>query len=862
MRLLERETYLEVANELFEKTSRFQGHNLFISGEGGIGKSSLINCFVEQIECSVKILKGGCDFLFTPIPLGPLYDMAPCLSIPFNNELLSSEQNKNTLFNAFINELKSEKGATVLVFEDVHWADEATLDLIKFLSRRIHTVKCLLIVSYRENEILHKQLFKTILGEIPSGFLTKLRLKPLSEQAVKQLAQHTEHDFQEVFKLTKGNPFYVTEILAHYSEGIPENIKDTVLNVFYKKEEGIRRLWEMISIFPGRVNYELIESIEPDFYDSIEKCIVSGELINDGKYVFFKHELFRTAIENELSSLKKIRLNQKVLNYLLSSEVKQKDLSLVVHFAKNSQNGALVERYAPLAAEVAATQGSHMEASKLYLTALEYNSQGYDENLALLFEKAAYECYLTNQTKIAIEQQTQALEIWRKLGEKVKMATSLRFLSRLNWFEGNKAEAERFGLEAIQAINSDIPKREQALAYSNYSQLKMLAFENDLALEYGNLAVKLAEEIGDNEILSHAYNNIGTSLYLDDSSGLDYLNKSLHIAEENKYYEHVARAHTNIISIAVDRKDYDIAINHLNKALVYCDENDLHSWTYYMLIWKARYHFEIGEWDLADSISRELVKNESHPPIVRIGALTVLGRLLNRKGDFSGINYIQEAIDLAINTGEIQRVHPLVIALLEYEWITKDGTLVDRVLPIAQGLLRQIPSSRHLSELAFWLRKTERPFTTEKTWFWLFEYDMNCDFERASEQWKRLGAIYEYALSEYEQSIEQKFEAIKILDELGAQGVVDFLKQDLRSQGIKKIPRGPRAATRKNPAHLTRRQVQVLELLQDGLTNMEIADTLFISAKTVDHHVSAILSKLDVNTRQRAVAEAQILGIL
>jgi len=860
MELLERTEYLKTLNNLYNKLNSQGGHTIFILGEGGIGKSSLIDAFIKQLGHSTRILKGGCDFLFTPRPLGPLYDMVAHFSDGFK-ALLYSDSNKSMLFSAFLNELKSQNSPIVLIFEDIHWADEATLDLIKFLSRRVNSIYGLFIVSFRENEITHQHLFKTIYGEIPRNLVTKLKLKPLSEQAVKELAEDTNHDYKEVYRLTKGNPFYVTEILASYSDEIPENVKDTVLNVYYKQNETVRHLWEMISIFPGKVNYELIEEIEPDFYTSIENSIAAGILLNDGKHVFFKHELFRTAIENEISALNKIRLNQKVLDHLLSAKTVEKNFSLIVHFAKNSQNGEIVEKFAPLAAKSAALQGSHSEASKLYLTAIEYHDT-YNENLGRLYENAAYECYLTNQITKAIEAQKKALEIWKKFNEEVKIATSLRFLSRLNWFNGKREEAERFGIEAIEAIKEGFPISVKALAYSNYSQLKMLSFEKELAIEYGEKAIKLATEIGDKEILCHALNNVGAATYQEDPSGLTYLQKSLSIAKENDFQEHVARAYTNMVSISIEHKDYEYALKNLNEALVYCVENDLYSWNYYMLVWKARYHFELCEWAEAESIVKDIVSNPYHPAIIRMGSLTVLGRLLNRKGNFNGITYLQEAIDLAIDTNEIQRVLPLTIALLEYEWMTQDHSFSDKIIYVAQNLLKEIPHIRYYSELVYWLIKTKRPYVQVKQWHKLYEPDIKKDFNKAAEQWKSIGCKFEYALSIYQMSKESNYEALEILDEIGAKGALEFLKQDLRSKGVKNIPRGKRETTKNNPANLTNRQIDVLRLLKDGLTNLEIADSLFISAKTVDHHVSAILSKLEVDNRQKAVAEAEKLGIL
>ena len=98
-------------------------------------------------------------------------------------------------------------------------------------------------------------------------------------------------------------------------------------------------------------------------------------------------------------------------------------------------------------------------------------------------------------------------------------------------------------------------------------------------------------------------------------------------------------------------------------------------------------------------------------------------------------------------------------------------------------------------------------------------------------------------------------------EQLGASPLVAMVGRRLRERGIR-VPRGPRAATRANPAELTGRELDVLELLADGLRNAEIAERLFLSTRTVDHHVASIRRKLDAASRGQAVAEARRLGLL
>jgi predicted ATPase len=470
MKLLEREAYLDTMNRIYDGIKGSGGHTLFIAGEAGIGKTSLIKEFLNQVENKSHILTGGCDALFTPRPLGPLFDISASLSAEFQR-MLKSNTNRSALFNAFLEELKGKVHTTLLIFEDVHWADEATLDLIKYFARRVFQVNCLFIVTYRDDEIDRDLRLRAILGEIPAQLQTRLKIQRLSMASVKALAKTTPLKAEDLYRLTGGNPFYVTEILAHYSPGIPENIKDSILSVYSRQPDRVRNLWDQVSTLSGKIDIRMLELIVPNLYTEIEQCVKGGVLLMEENHLTFKHELFRKTIEEALTSYRRIQLNAKVLEVLLANHNGASDLTLIVHHAKNAHNIPVVAEYAPLAARDAAIHGAHSEAAKLYLTAIHY-SDSKSKPLADLYENYAYECYLTNQISNAIESQTKALSIWQDLGEKSKVGSSMRLLSRFYWFNGFREEAEKYGMAAIAELENESHLQEKARAYSNYAQLK------------------------------------------------------------------------------------------------------------------------------------------------------------------------------------------------------------------------------------------------------------------------------------------------------------------------------------------------------------------------------------------------------
>jgi ATP/maltotriose-dependent transcriptional regulator MalT len=868
MELLERDRYIEDLEAHYLQMENGNGHAVFLMGEAGIGKTSLLNSFVKRAEHSAIVYSGACDSLFTPRPLSPLFDISVQIGQNFT-DLLNDEKDRSLIFTTFIQKLSSSTKPVVLIFEDIHWADEATIDLIKFLARRIDRYRCLFLLTYRDGEIHSRHPLASLFGELPSGNFSKIVIHPFSKDVVNTLAAKKGYTSGEkLYTLTGGNPFYVMEILSNYDHHIPERVKDSILTVFNSKRDGTRALWEFLSILPSsRIELSIVKRIENEFADCIDDCMKAGVIVSRPGYLSFKHELFRLAIEESLPLYKRQHLHKKMLQIIHETLSNSSNLSQLVHHARYADERELVAKTAPQAAQRAALVGAHIEASKLYLTAIEYTDKE-DPSLAELYERHAYECYLTNQIATAITSQQNALDLWRKRKVSLKIGDTLRFLSRLWWFEGDQQKAITLALQAIEVLENGFPTRERAQAYSNYSQLYMLSDDLKNALLWGNKAIELATRMEDYEILSHALNNVGNSLLKQPSSereGEEKLNQSLLIALENGFQEHVARAYTNLLSSFVLIKQYKKAMDAFDAGLKYCEEHDLDLWTYYMLNCKVQLLLETGKWNEAETLARSLQSNPYHPIIVKVGVTVALARLEMRRGRIAEARpLLQEARTMAMPMNEAQRIVPVLAAELELYLITGEGLPLNEIRKAESTLFYEKNNSRHYSELAYWMRKCDIPLVDEKPVEFVkpFRLDIEGDWKAAAKAWKELGCSFEQALSLFYGDEESQKQALQILDELGAPAICERLKSKLRLMGVKNIPRGPRESTRSNPAQLTNRQIDVLVLLDEGLQNTEIANKLFISVKTVDHHISAILSKLGTNTRAKAVSEAKRLGIL
>ncbi|MDO6435149.1 LuxR C-terminal-related transcriptional regulator [Flavitalea sp. BT771] len=863
MELIERAGFLSLLKSKFDAIES-EGHCILVSGEAGIGKTSLIRAFCKEQKDECNIYLGTCDALFTPRPLAPLYDIVWQMGsdLPNNSENLADRAG---LFARILHELASQRRRTLIVFEDVHWADEATLDFIKFLARRITRIQCLFVLTYRDDEVNSFNQLRNVLGQLPPDSFTRMQLVPLSREAVEKMAEEKGYKGEDVYSISGGNPFYVNEILASYSLGVPENVKDSILSVYNRMDERSKQVWQVLSVLPTGLELKYLVQMDPAYATAIEPCLEARILLLQDGLVRFKHELYRRTIEVSLSPLLRVDLNKRILELFRENFEQNHETERIIHHAKNANEYDVVIQYAPLAAKQAAALGAHTEASKLYYTAIEYYQGSDKDKLLEFYEPYAYECYLTSRVKEAIVYQGKALRIWKERNDIEKMGNCMRFLSRLWWFSGNRKQAENYAFQAIEVLEDQPSSTVKAMAFSNLSQLKMMAHQAEECMAWGEKAIAIAKELGDEETLAHALNNIGTMQMKTLSSrqqGIDMLRQSLEIALRNSFHEHAARAYTNLGSVNVVLKNYAMAGEALETGIQYCEEKDLGSWMAYMLATKARMLLETGHWQEASRIAGNLLKNESLTSIVKIGALSVMARIKMRSGDANVLPLLMEAKEKAFDTMELQRIIPALAAFLEYEWLTGKVFIEDEAIGRTVEMIGQSGNMYETNEFAFWLLKARKQCMEVPEPFEGYQLQDPAAAARAVGIWGQMGCPYEQALALFEGGEEDKGKALTAVRKLGANAVYEKLKREMRTSGIRSIPRGIRKTTQSNPALLTERELGVLQLLKEGMQNKEIATRLFISAKTVDHHISAILFKLDVSSRLKAVQEAKHLGIL
>ena len=871
MPLLERESALETLGGWFAEARAGRGRLVLVSGEAGVGKTALVSEFAVRHRPAARVLWGACDPLTTPRPLGPLADVAPAVGGRLD-QLLRDEAPRQVLFGALLDRLRDSGVATILVIEDVHWADEATLDLLRFLARRLGPAATLLVVTYRDDEVGPKHPVQLLAGDLASSALVRrLPLAPLSRQAVTVLAGPHGLDPGALYETTGGNPFFVTEVLAAGDEAIPATVVDAVLARAARLSPPARQVLDAAAVVAPPVETWLLVEAAGAAPAQVDECVAAGMLQGQAGGVGFRHELARLAVERALGPGRWADLHGRVLAALLARGGAAPDPARLAHHADGAGDATAVLAHAPVAARRAAALGAHREAAAQYARALRFADGLAPAARAELLEGHSYECYLTDRMADAAASREQALGCWRALGDRRREGDTLRWLSRLAWFQGRNADAERAGRQAVELLEGLAPGPELAMAYSNLSQLRMLADNTDEAVAWGGRAIGLAESLGQTEILIHALNNVGSAeTQASRPAGRPTLKRSLALALADGLEEHVARAYTNLVFGALNLRDYPLTSRYLDEGIRYCTEHDLDTWRLYMLMSQARSELEQGRWTEATRTVELVLRDPRTAPVGRINALAVLGRLRARRGDPGVWPPLDQALALATGTGELQRLGPVAVARAEAAWLEGDPAVARAMVEDALDLTERMGGQAWpwlTGELAFWLWRLGGPDRLPTGGFpdgvaEPFALQMAGAWEAAAACWRALGCPYEVAaaLADGDQEPQLR-QALTELERLGARPLAAAVARKLRELGVRGLARGPRPATRANPANLTARETEVLALVAEGLRNADIARRLFVSPKTVDHHVSAILAKLGVRTRGEAARAAARLGI-
>lgn len=872
VRLVERESQqAELAGHAAEAASG-AGRLVLVSGEAGVGKTALLDAVRRDVP-TARWSWSACDGLFIPRPLGPLLDLAEQLGGELLERCKAGDAERDELFRVLLRELGSTAAPDIVVVEDVHWADEATLDLLRFLARRLRDTCVTLIVTYRDDETVPDPL-RVALGDLAAQPSTRrIRLTPLSPDAVRRLAEGSGFEPDDVFRLTAGNPFYVTELLQSKAEGVPASARDVVLARTTRLEDRARAALDVAALVGTKVELPLLAALT--YSAGLDGLLSSGLLIADGTWLRFRHEIARLAVAEAIPVHRSHLIHRQVLDALRAQHCD--DEARLAYHAEAAGDAAAVLQFAPAAARRASRLGAHCEAAAQFARALRFADRADPADRAELYEGLADELSLLDRFEQAENAAGRALSLWREIGDRQREGAALARQSRIAWNLCRGQDAVAAARAALTVLEPLGPTPELATAYATVANQRLLYADYDAAMLMARRAQDLAEKFGATDVLSGALNTEAASAAGLGLAWVDRMHRALEIALAGDHQDQASRAYANLAGISEGQFRFADAERYLAEGIAYCDEHDATTYVNCMRGEQANVFERTGRWDEAVALSHQLLR-EATSPANRQCALVRLGVIQARRRD-STIplepevwQYLDEAAATADEQGEPPYQVAAHLARAEAHWLAGHAAQARREAESAAGPgATCTPSER--GAVAAWLRRTgstlpihgqiAEPYqhlldastttTTSTSTSTSTSTDAARSAMHAASIWTDLGCPYEAGLALLDSGQESLLhEAFHIFTDLGATATAQLTRRELRRRGARSIPTGPRSATKAHPLGLTRRQHDVLGLIADGHTNAQIAERLFISAKTVDHHVSAILAKLQAPDRATA----------
>lgn len=851
---------MQELSRLWQAAGAGRGRLVWIAGEAGAGKTALVRHFLVHAARGARMLIGACDPLSTPRPLGALLEMVETPGAGFD-EIAAESQGQGSLLRMLLGRLRAEAAPTLMVIEDAHWADGATLDLLRYLGRRIEDLRALLLVTYRDDEVGTRHPLRVVIGDLATRpATTRLTLPPLTEAAVRRLAEGSGLDARLLHQRTAGNPFFVTQVLATGGLQIPPTVRDAIAARAARLSPAGQDALGAMAVLGTQVEVEMLGKLTEAVATLVEEGTALGLLEDRGARVAFRHELVRETILEALPERRKRQWHTTILKALEESGTDAEDSAVLAHHAEAAGDAQAVQRHAPAAARRAAALGSHREAAAQLARALRHSRHLPSVDRARLLEQYAEECVLLDRLDEAARANDEALRIRRQQGAAPEEVSGLSRASRILLLRGENEAAEEAAQAALDLAERLGDGRLLALAYQRKAHLRMLD-RDPAAASWAERAVDLATRLGEDQIRIAALNTLGSALLVaGDDRGEDHLLASLELASRAGLDERAAAAYSNLGSALGEYYRLDAAERYLADGIALATERDLDGHRHYMEAWQAMLNLHQGRWPDAAAGAQRVPDDAA--AIARIAALVVLGRLRARRGDPEVWSALDAALELAQRTGTLQRLAPVRAARAEAAALAGDR---GRSASEAGGAYDLAVRRRHpwfTGELAYWLWKAGQVAPAPELSARPYALQIEGAWQEASAAWRDLNCPYEAARAQAEGDDAGGLrEALGIFDRLGARPAAAETARRLRQLGERGIRRGPRRTTRTNPAGLTNRELEVLRLICDGHSNAAIAARLALSARTVDHHVSAILAKLDARSRTQAIATAARLGI-
>lgn len=836
------------------------GGVVMVCGESGAGKTTFVETFLEQWPADERVLSAVCDPLSTPRPLGPIHDLADQFE-PATRKALRGSDHPYEIFAAVFSELTTQP--TVLAIDDLHWADQATVDLLRFVLRRIHRTQSFVVGTVRDDEIPATHPMRSLLGDVArSSSAASLTLSALSLDAVTELVGDRPVDPVWLHRITGGNAFFVVEMLDHTGQELPTTVRDAILARTVGLDVAAWDLLYLLACAPGALPDYLLADLGVTV--PALRTLDEAKLIRrTDRGVDFRHDLCRLAVNSVIPPGAEASVHRRIIHAYDAAS--RSDPAVLTHHALGAGDHQRIRTAASDAGRAAARSGAHTQAVQFYEIALDRGDPLPTDSEAGLLELLADEYFLTDRLEDAIGARRRALRLREQAGVATAVSANHMALAIPEWNNGNRSAAEYHAAQAVAVLDGHVdPERQPERALFGHAlatQMYFAAMTRDftraaalssqagecagtakdptlvfrLAVIEGFCAALAGENAGSEAMLSVLKS---APEHLDDI----YFFGCVHLALvdiEQRRLDHAAEVLDISIPLSIDR---DVPISRS-----------------YQLGSRARLKLLAGDWDDA-LLDAEAVLASTRAPLARTWPLLVRG-LVSLRCDGTQADGIDDAWRLMRQYGAPLSSFPAA-AIAERAWLL--GTPDDRIDECRMMLDDRPVDGLEWArgELATWLRRLDPDIDAHGV-AEPYRFLLDGSFEAAASEFHRLSMPYEAALALTDSGdAELSRRGLDVLDRLGAAATAARVRRHLRSSGLSVVPARRHTTTLANPVGLTARQIEVLRLIEEGLTNAELAERLYLSVRTVDHHVAAILAKLEASGRRDAVQRARELKIL
>jgi DNA-binding CsgD family transcriptional regulator len=858
MELLEREINLTTLLSYAEEARTAQGRLVLLAGEAGVGKTALLEALKDQLPDAVWAW-GSCDGLFTPRPLSPLYDLAHDLG----GELQAAcdrDASREEMFDAFVNALNSAQDLSVIVVEDVHWADEATLDLIRHAWRRAGRARVLMLVTYRDDGLAADNVLRTAVGDLATYRGTRrMALATLTARAVATLAGDSSLSVEELHTLTGGNPFFLSEVLAGDGEHVPSSARDAVLARTTRLDADARSALETVSLFRSHAEPTHLLAVGGVTSQGLDGCVAAGMLVTRGTSLSFRHDIARLAVAADVAPQRRVALHAMILETLVA--LGSTDDAELAHHAEEAGDRAAIVEYASRAARIATAVGSHREAAFQYARALRGMSDDKTATRAEVCEALADETALIDRWEESTKAREDALDIWRAVGDDLRAGRALRMLTAPYWRLCRGAEANRVAHDAVAMLERLPESEELGMAWVGLANVLWAEGKILEGLALARRGTALAEAHGHAALLLSSLTQEGAMRFAVGEDGSAEMERGLQLALETNDEDRAGAIYSTLYQIIADARDIEQAEKLYVAGSAYGDAHDMATYSTCLRGQRSRSLGQQGQLTDGLLMAQDLLAISLPSPLNRLNPLISEGLLRARLGDVSWTT-LDEALALAITLDERAWILRARLARAEALWLLHRDDDARSEVVLFCGALDGL-DTWELGEALVWARRLGVEATSDGVIALPFVMELEGDHAAAAAEWGRRGAWFDAAMtlafSPLEQDVREAHARFLAMD---ASASVVRVRKRLKELGARMVPAGPRSTTKEHPAGLTRREGEVLELVTAGLTNSEIAEQLYLSERTVEHHVSSVLGKLGVSSRTEARREATHRGLV